>query len=156
MSSLWQVHTPRGSIITPIVIHATNAFASTLLPQLESILYPTPFICTKMVPPLAYSGSKALQNTYGVFVSDDAMFSINPRTTSDGAVLFGGEGPNQRKLVELVDKIPTLRGDDRIGNFKPISDAVEDFVERHFVGWGGKEEASVGEGLDYNWSGGEL
>lgn len=64
----------RGSIVTPTVVHATNAFAGTLLPLLKDSISPTAFICTKVVPPPSFSGSKALQNSYGVLMPGGALF----------------------------------------------------------------------------------
>ncbi|KII89732.1 hypothetical protein PLICRDRAFT_39889 [Plicaturopsis crispa FD-325 SS-3] len=151
---LWSVNTQdRGSIVTPTVVHATNAFAGTLLPLLKDNISPTAFICTKVVPPPSFSGSKALQNSYGVLMPGGALFSINPRTSTDGVILFGGDNPGQPQLDKLLEEHPELAGDDRLGPFKPISDAVVEFAEREFDGWGKFEDMSVGEGVDYSWSG---
>ena len=38
----WVVSTSRGSIVTPTVIHATNAYAQALLPETNGIIRPTP------------------------------------------------------------------------------------------------------------------
>lgn len=149
----YRVHTDRGVITTPTIVHATNAFAATLLPQLDDILTPTPFVCTKVVPPPAYSGRAALQNTYAVMVKDGALFSINPRTSSDGAILFGGDGPAQHQLTKLLTENPKRWGDDRLGNFQPIAEAVRDLIQTQFTGWGPDDEMAVGEGVQYNWSG---
>lgn len=82
------------------------------------------------------------------------MFSINPRPSSDEAVLFGGDRPNQPQVEAGVRSDPTLKADDRIGSYVPVSDAVEEFTAKHFAGWGSKDGMAVGEGLDYNLSGG--
>lgn len=68
-------------------------------------------------------------------------------------ILFGGDNPGQPQLDKLLEEHPELAGDDRLGPFKPISDAVVEFAEREFDGWGKFEDMSVGEGVDYSWSG---
>lgn len=37
----WQLETPRGSVACTHVVHATNAYAASLLPQLSGIIVPT-------------------------------------------------------------------------------------------------------------------
>jgi glycine/D-amino acid oxidase-like deaminating enzyme len=37
----WTVNTPRGSIVAAKVVHATNAYASALLPEMKSLITPT-------------------------------------------------------------------------------------------------------------------
>lgn len=38
----WVVKTDRGSITTPTVVHATNAYASAILPEFKTFIRPTP------------------------------------------------------------------------------------------------------------------
>lgn len=38
----WVVNTDRGSITTPTVVHATNAYASAILPEFKTFIRPTP------------------------------------------------------------------------------------------------------------------
>jgi glycine/D-amino acid oxidase-like deaminating enzyme len=148
----WDVHTARGIITTPTVVHASNAFAPTTLPFLEGCIKPKAFICNKFVPPPAFSGSKALQNTYGVLLPNDALFSINPRSNSDGVILFGGSNPNQGIMDKLLEEHPELAGDDRLGNYEPIAAAVKALTDANFEGWD-NSNMKPGEGFDYNWSG---
>ncbi|KAK0459782.1 DAO-domain-containing protein [Desarmillaria tabescens] len=147
----WVVATERGSIVTPTVVHATNAYASALLPEFENIIKPTPHMCNKVIPPRSWSGTKALQNTYGVLCPGDALYSINPRPTSDGIILFGGSNPGQHALLKYIEEHPDERTNDGLTNFEPITKAVDDFIQSEFSDWG--PASAPGEGLDYAWSG---
>ncbi|KAL5409683.1 hypothetical protein PMIN06_009614 [Paraphaeosphaeria minitans] len=86
----WIVHTDRGDVACDAVVHATNAYSAALEPSLKGVITPKPHICNKVVPPRAMSGSKAIQKSYGVLLPDGGLFSINPRCTADGVVMFGG------------------------------------------------------------------
>ncbi|GBE83026.1 DAO-domain-containing protein [Sparassis crispa] len=151
-SGQWEVKTERGTITTPMVVHATNAYASALLPEFKGIIRPTPHMCDKVVPPRSFSGSHALQNSYGVLCSGGSLYSINPRTTSDGIVLFGGSNPNQGELFKYVDEDPERRStDDSLSNFAPVTQAVIELTQKDFIGWGTK--TAPGQGYEYSWSG---
>lgn len=45
----WVVKTERGSITTPTVVHATNAYVSAILPELQSFIRPTPHMCVDII-----------------------------------------------------------------------------------------------------------
>ncbi|KAJ4364988.1 hypothetical protein N0V83_008604 [Neocucurbitaria cava] len=103
-SKNWTIHTSRGPISTPTIIHATNAYSAALLPSLlRGLITPKPHICTRVIPPRSHSGSAALKNSYGVLLPDGGLFSINPRCTADGNVLFGGSNPGQKRLDKWVE-----------------------------------------------------
>lgn len=151
VSQNWVVSTERGSIATPTIVHATNAYASALLPEFRNIIQPTPHMCNKVVPPRSWSGTKALENSYGVLCPDGALYSINPRATSDGIILFGGSNPGQHALLKYLQEHPDERTNDGLTNFAPVTKAVDDFIQSEFAGWG--FASAPGEGLDYSWSG---
>ncbi|KAL1737943.1 FAD dependent oxidoreductase-domain-containing protein, partial [Schizophyllum fasciatum] len=98
----WAVATARGTITAPTVVHCTNAYAGALLPELRPVLQPRPHMCNRAVPPRAWSGRGALRNSYGVLLPGGALFSINPRCSADGVVLFGGSNPGQAALEAYV------------------------------------------------------
>jgi len=111
-------------------------------------------MCNKVVPPRAFSGSRALQNSYGVLAPGGALFSINPRANSDGVVLFGGSNPAQGKLKEYLSEGGEEGKrwyDDSLSNFEPVTRAVEDFTTAEFEGW--VVEEGPGQGCVYAWSG---
>ncbi|VDB89216.1 unnamed protein product [Peniophora sp. CBMAI 1063] len=147
----WVVKTKRGSITTPIVVHATNAYSPALLPEFAAAVQPRPHMCNRAVPPKALSGSKALQNSYGVLLPNGAIFSINPRSTADGVILFGGDNPGYKDLYKYVAEDPVRRTDDSLSNFEPVTAEVRNFAENNFEGWRGT--FAPGEGYDYAWSG---
>lgn len=146
----WVVKTERGDVVTPTVVHATNAYAAALLPELQNVIRPTPHMCNKTIPPRSFAGTKALQNSYGVLCPGGALFSINPRANTDGIVLFGGSNPNQHHLLKYLDENPDRRTDDSLSNFEPVTQAVIDFATEEF-GW--DKKTSPGQGYDYSWSG---
>lgn len=148
----WMVNTDRGSISTPTVVYATNAYTSALLPSFKSYIKPTAHMCNKVVPPPSWSGTKSLQNSYGILASNDALFSINPRANADGVVLFGGSNPAQGKLKEYLSGSFSRLYDDSLSNFEPVTNAVKEFTAAEFEGWG-EEPPAPGQGCVYAWSG---
>lgn len=144
----WIVESDRGEIECSQVVHATNAYSSALEPSLRGLIRPSPHMCNKVVPPVTFDGSKRLQNSYGVLLSDGAMFSINPRCTTDGMVMFGGMNPGQQKFVEWLEEHPERCVDDSMLGFESVTEAVQEFAESQFPGW-----ADAGELYDLSWSG---
>ena len=148
----WIVHTDRGDIAADTIVYATNAYSAALEPSLRGIITPKPHICQRIVPPRALSGSNALQNSYGVLLPDGALFSINPRCTADGNVMFGGSNPGQKALDEWVERNPEHCINDGLSNVEGVRKCVEDFVNKEFEGWR-EAEFGPGEGFEYSWSG---
>ncbi|KAJ6592795.1 DAO-domain-containing protein [Mycena capillaripes] len=149
---LWDVNTARGAISTPTVVYATNAYTSSVLPAFAKYIQPTAHMCNKVVPPRAFAGGKALQNSYGVLAAGGGLYSINPRCSADGIVLFGGSNPNQGQLKAYLDADPNRLFDDSLSNFKPVTAAVEDLTSASFEGWIDGLPAP-GVGTEYSWSG---
>ncbi|RFU32978.1 hypothetical protein B7463_g3391, partial [Scytalidium lignicola] len=148
----WIVESQRGSIECSQVVHATNAYSSALEPSLHGIIRPTPHMCVKIVPPVTFAGSKGLKNSYAVLLPDGALFSINPRCTADGIVMFGGSNPGQQKFNEWLEEHPESCIDDGLTGFNFGTQAVQEFTESQFPGW---TDAATGPGelYDYTWSG---
>ncbi|KAF1849692.1 DAO-domain-containing protein [Cucurbitaria berberidis CBS 394.84] len=148
----WTVRTDRGAIACDTVVHATNAYSAALEPSLRGLITPKPHMCNRVVPPRALSGSKALCNSYGVLLADGALFSINPRCTADGNILFGGSNPGQRALDEWVEQNPGNCINDGLADLESVTKCVKDFVNEEFDGWR-EAEFGPGEGFAYSWSG---
>ncbi|KAH8788188.1 FAD dependent oxidoreductase-domain-containing protein [Diaporthe sp. PMI_573] len=148
----WVVHSDRGQIECSQVVHATNAYGAAVEPSLRGLVIPTPHMCNKVVPPASFAGSKALRNSYGVLLPDGALFSVNPRPTSDGVIMFGGSNPRQRKFKEWLEKHPERWTDDGLSEFPEITAAVKALAEEQLEGWAA---AVPGPGTlyDYSWSG---
>ncbi|WVQ72711.1 hypothetical protein IAR50_002271 [Cryptococcus sp. DSM 104548] len=149
----WTVHTERGDIKTSKVVHCTNAYAGVLLPETKGAINPTPHMCNRVIPPTSHSGSKALRNSYAVLFPT-GMFSINPRSTSDGAVLFGGSATNQYKLFEYIAGDPEKRRvDDGLVNFEPVTEAVRTLGTQGFEWDLAPGVRGTAARYDYAWSG---
>lgn len=148
----WVVHSDRGAIECSRVVHATNAYGAAIEPSLRGLVVPTPHMCNKVVPPASFAGSKALRNSYGVLLPDGALFSVNPRPTSDGVIMFGGSNPGQLKFREWLKKHPERWTDDGLSEFPEITAAVKALAEEQLEGWAA---AVPGPGTlyDYSWSG---
>ncbi|KAL1737711.1 hypothetical protein HDZ31DRAFT_78943, partial [Schizophyllum fasciatum] len=80
-----------------------------------------------------------------------ALFSINPRCSADGVVLFGGSNPGQAALEAYVRAKPERCTQDSLANFEPVTKPVREFTQAEFEGWG--TTFAPGEGYDYSWSG---
>jgi hypothetical protein len=80
-------------------------------------------------------------------------YSINPRSNSDGYLFFGGNNPAIRDLTQLFLDHPGLESDDRIGGYKPVTQAVIQLAENEFEGWGKFDEMAPGEGIGSDWTG---
>ncbi|KZM23620.1 uncharacterized protein EKO05_0007458 [Ascochyta rabiei] len=148
----WIIHTDRGNITCNNVVHATNAYSAALEPSLRGVITPKPHICTKVVPPRVASGSQAIRNSYGVLLPDGALFSINPRCTADGNVMFGGSNPGQQALDDWVERHPENCINDGLLNVEGVTQCVKSFIIQNFEGWA-DVHYGPGEGIEYSWSG---
>lgn len=131
----WVVETNRGEIECTQVVHATNAYSSALEPFLRGLIWPTPHICHRVIPPAAFSGIDCLKNSYGILMPGGRFFSINPRSTSDRLVMFGGSNPGQGAFEEWLEEHPDRCIDDGLTSFESISSAIQTFAETQFPGW---------------------
>lgn len=131
----WVVESTRGAIECSQVVHATNAYSSALEPSLRGLIRPSPHMCNKVDPPVTFQGSRRLQNSYGVLLPDAGFFSINPRCTPDGVVLFGGSNPGQGQLEKWLEDHPERCIDDGLPGFQAVTEAVQEFAESELVGW---------------------
>ncbi|KAH8881112.1 DAO-domain-containing protein [Thozetella sp. PMI_491] len=148
----WVVQSDRGDVECSRVVHATNAYSAAVEPSLRGLITPTPHMCNKVVPPAGFAGSKALKNSYGVVLPDGALFSINPRCTADGIVMFGGSNPGQKEFDKWLRDHPERCTDDGLSGIQAVTKAVKAFVEEQFQGWT-DAPSGPGELYDYSWSG---
>ncbi|KAF1834961.1 DAO-domain-containing protein [Decorospora gaudefroyi] len=151
-SRKWVVHTERGDVECNFIVHATNAYSAALEPSLRGVITPKPHICTRVVPPRSFSGSNAVSNSYGVLLADGALFSINPRCSADGHIMFGGSNPGQKALDAWVEQNPENCINDGLANLEGVTRHVKKLVEREFDGWQ-DAEFGPGEGFEDSWSG---
>lgn len=148
----WVIETERGEIACDNVIHATNAYSAALEPTLKGKITPKPHICTKVVPPRAVSGSRAIRNSYGVLLPGGGLVSINPRCNTDGDVMFGGSNPGQQALDDWVEKHPVNCINDGLTDVEGVTVCAKEFINDRFEGWG-DAPYGPGEGIQYSWSG---
>lgn len=143
----WTINTPRGAITTPLVIHATNAFAASLLPQLKGFVTPTRAQAHKLVPTPAFTGTRMLTHTYSLRFALHHFYSVIQRK-ADGALVLG-TSRGIPGLSEATKREITGSCDDRTMSEELQDDAVRSF-KRVFPEWG---EEALGEGLEFGWTG---
>ncbi|WVF70923.1 hypothetical protein IAT40_005718 [Kwoniella sp. CBS 6097] len=148
----WKVETPRGSIRTPLVVHATNAYAPALLPETKGAIEPVPHMCNRVYPPPSFSGSKALEESYCV-IYPDGNYTVNPRQGGDGLMLVGGTPPKLQHLLDYVAEDPVVRSvDDGLMNFEPVTQSVKRLGGNKGFGWDTNEFGNKAF-YDHSWSG---
>ncbi|KAI1142571.1 FAD dependent oxidoreductase [Hypoxylon sp. FL0543] len=97
-TSIWTVHTPRGTIATPQVLLATNGYTSHLLPQFSDLIVPTRGQVSSLKPPEEPSSPSDppldIKHTYYIqgepsdpFSRDDYLIQRPPPTAE---LVFGG------------------------------------------------------------------
>ena len=147
----WDVCTPRGTITASTVVHCTNAYAALLLPELEAYLTPNRAQAHSLIAPPAFSGAKALSNTFSLRYSLKHFYSLIQRQ-GDGTLILGVSRKNPTLSAE------TLRGVVTFNDGSSNEEVLEDALKQWKVLFPG-EEADVGgsclpgEGLDCAWSG---
>ena len=146
----WVVKSERGEIECFQVVHATNAYSSALEPSLRGLIIPTPHMCDKVIPPVTFTGSRALKNSYGVLLPNGGLFTMNHRGVSGAPVLFGGSNPGQQAFEKWLRGHPERSTDDDLVGFESVKEAVRDFAESQLIGW---TAASKTERYDHSWSG---
>lgn len=140
----WIVQTPRGRIHTPIVIHATNAHAATLLPELHGKIEPWRGINSSHVPIPSFSGDNLLGYSAGIHSRDSYEYLIQREI--DGIIVVGGAGaaivPSKDQFRQTDDSVVQM-GDNAQGFLREVTN-------RYFEGRG---EENNGEGCENVWTG---
>lgn len=62
----WIVETERGSVKTPKVVFATNAYTPALLPEFTGKIVPLRGQCSVVIPTKSYSGERLLTHAYSL------------------------------------------------------------------------------------------
>ncbi|KAL0572106.1 hypothetical protein V5O48_009859 [Marasmius crinis-equi] len=163
-TSQWEVSTPRGSIKTHTVIHATNAFAATLIPALKEFVTPTRAQAHTLTPPTPFpSPTPYLTHTYSLRFALYHFYSVIQRK-SDGNFVLGTSRGIPGMTEETMSQIKGGK-DDRVWNKEIQDDALaafwKVFGDRLKSGRAGlleeaeveEEPIGVGEGHQYGWTG---
>jgi glycine/D-amino acid oxidase-like deaminating enzyme len=144
---MWEVCTSRGQIITPTVIHCTNAHAGLLLPHLAPHVTPNRAQAHSMIPGPSMSGPKILKSTFSIRYSRLHFYSLIQRK-SDGTLILGVSRHNPT-LSELT-KSGIISIDDSHYNDEIVQDALTQFQKLFSES---ESPKMLGEGLDHPWTG---
>ncbi|KAH9897488.1 FAD dependent oxidoreductase [Xylariomycetidae sp. FL2044] len=146
----WAIHTPRGTITTPTVIHCTNAFAPHLLPQLSGSIIPNRAQAHAFVPPPSLSAGNALQSTLSLRHGLTHFYSVAQRRSStDGVIILGA--PRGSPNVSEAARAGRLSPDDGVVDAEVRDDAVANFEACFPDCEAGR--LRPGEGLLHAWTG---
>ncbi len=103
--AVWKVATPRGSIATPHVVLATNAYTSALLPDFKDLIVPCRGQMSSLTPPTHISGPTRLPTSY-VFLGpaqDDYLIQRPRDNNNTGEHLLFGGGRQHGPSLGLTD-----------------------------------------------------
>ncbi|KAF9774360.1 hypothetical protein IL306_007641 [Fusarium sp. DS 682] len=121
------IETPRGKMRAGKVIHASNAYASALLPEYGKNIIPCKGICCRITVP---EGATAplLNNSYINRTKDNVLSYFVPR--HDGSIIVGGAaavfGPFKEQWYDNVDDSILI---------DTAKDYYEDYMQRTYRGW---------------------
>lgn len=147
----WDVHTPRGIVTAPTVIHCTNAYASLLLPQLEPHLTPNRAQAHSLIAPPAFTAQDVLTKTFSLRYSLHHFYSLIQRR-GDGTLILGVSRANPTLSTETRRGCVTY--DDGKYNEEILEDALKQWKVLFPVEDADIEGDAVhGEGLDHAWTG---
>ncbi|EAW20232.1 NAD(P)/FAD-dependent oxidoreductase [Aspergillus fischeri NRRL 181] len=134
------IDTPRGTLHANKVIHTSNAYVSSLLPQYKHNIIPCKGICCRITVPEGQT-APLLTNSYIDRTKDNVLSYLIPR--ADGSIIVGGASalfkPRREQWYNNTDD-------------SVLIDAAKDFydgyMQRTFRGW---EES--GARVDQIWTG---
>ncbi|KAK5123929.1 hypothetical protein LTR85_002126 [Meristemomyces frigidus] len=140
------VETPRGSIKAKKIVHASNAYVSSLLPEYSKAVVPCKGICTHIAVPEGKS-APYLTNSYIVRDNDKVLSYLIPRR--DGGIVVGGSAavfyPHLEQWYNNTDDSTLIEAS---------KDFYDGFMQRTFRGWE-DSEAYVSKAwtgvMGYSW-----
>ncbi|KAF2012913.1 FAD dependent oxidoreductase [Aaosphaeria arxii CBS 175.79] len=141
----WTIQTPRGSLQAGSIIHATNGYASSILPELTDKLVPCKGHAAAALPPKAYFESP-LQNTYGIHWGDDYDYLIQKHHHAR-PLIYGG-----RDLVGSGDTFVGVGDSDDSTLNNSIAESLRNFPFETFKDWKSEENETC-PGDTQVWSG---
>lgn len=134
----WTVNTPRGSIKTPHVVFASNAYTSAILPMYSGKIVPVRGVCCKIVPTRPV---KRLTETYTLRWSGREFDYLIPR--EDGSIIVGGAWS---KYYQDTRNWYNVANDGEM--IEPAKEYFHHYMQRHFHGW-----EQSGAYVDQIWTG---
>ncbi|KAH7082648.1 FAD dependent oxidoreductase [Paraphoma chrysanthemicola] len=123
-SHCWLIDTPRGSIKTKVVVHATNGYTATLVPEMKDKIVPV----RGMVARLAGSKAPRIKDSYMMRFSDFEYDYMIPRP--DGSLILGGARRDYYK--DLANWFDVSDDSELIEGARGYFDG---YMQRHFRGW---------------------
>lgn len=136
----WRISTPRGDIHTETVIHASNGYASELVPEMKGRIVPSRGLCCRIIPKKPTQWST---NSYMLRHNDWEFDYLISR--EDGSIIVGGARRDSYKHLEswFDNSDDSTLIDSAKGYF-------ENYMQRTFKGW---EDSSAS--VDKIWTGSE-
>jgi glycine/D-amino acid oxidase-like deaminating enzyme len=139
----WAVDTTRGSIKCKTIVHATNGYASTLVPELKGKIVPVKGMVARLVPTEPTEAPK-LAESYMMRFSDYEYDYLIPRP--DGSIVVGGA---RRDFYKDLDSWFDVSDDGSL--IRGAESYFEGYMQRHFRGW---EDCDIR--TESLWTGSEL
>lgn len=125
----WKVETERGSIAAGIVVMATNAYTSTLIPQYQGKIVPVRGTCCRIsVPPGNGTPASRLTKTYTLRWGGWDYDYLIPR--GDGSIVVGGA---RSAFIHDLNNWYNVSDDSRV--LEPAVRYFDGYMQRNFVGW---------------------
>ncbi|EJD51150.1 FAD dependent oxidoreductase [Auricularia subglabra TFB-10046 SS5] len=150
-SGRWVLRTPRGKIVADRVLHATNAFAPVLLPELKGCIVPNKAQCLSLIPTPAYAGPRRLAHTQAYLHGPShSWYSVQRK--QDGVIILG----IFRENSEIDEETKRLIIEERAIDKRPLPGMVKASLDAwHSLhpDFGRPERLVPGEGLQLAWSG---
>ncbi|EWY92134.1 hypothetical protein FOYG_09030 [Fusarium oxysporum NRRL 32931] len=122
----WSVNTPRGTIQAKKIIHATNAYASHILPEYEHAITPVRGVCSHLESDK--EKTPHLVNTYGIRFDEVNNDYLIPRP--DGSIIVGGA--REAFWHDRKRYYDTVNDDELVDEANSYFD---DYMQRYFRGW---------------------
>jgi glycine/D-amino acid oxidase-like deaminating enzyme len=118
----------RGTLRAKKVIYATNAYTSSLLPELENKIVPVRGICSHIVP--SKTPAPHLPNSYIIRWSPTAYEYLIPRL--DGSIIVGGA--RERYYQDLSSWYNSVE-DDKLITTGEAHHYFDNYMQKNFKGW---------------------
>lgn len=134
------IETARGTMHAGKVIHANNAYVSSLLPEYEKNIIPCKGICCRITVPDGVT-PPLLNNSYVNRTKDNTLSYLIPR--GDGSIIVGGASATFRQFRDQWYN----NVDDSV-LIESAKDYYTDYMQRTYRGW-----EDTGAKVDNIWSG---
>ena len=139
-SGYYVVTTPRGTIKSKKIVHASNGFTASILPEYSQAIVPCRGICCRIVTP-DLKKAPYLNNSYTVRAGPGPCEYLISRV--DGSIIVGGA-----KVAMSEDKSVWYGNTDDSTLIEPAQDFFDGYMQRTFVGW-----EDSGAYVDHIWTG---